>query len=511
MLSVENTSRTTPKSSTFFSQNHSLMEKTYLPFDAFLNKMGKLITIISILLFWLTLYANAQTPFDARPLINNATKKDTIQSDNSTTKPKKHFGRAAFEFALSELTPWTYDKFIAKQEYVDISLSTVKHNLNPGSWEFDNDEFETNQFGHPYGGSLFFNSFRSNGYSFWQAAPAAAAGSYLWETFAENQAPAPNDFINTTFGGIVLGEMTYRLSNRLISKKRTGFKRQASEVAAFIIDPMNGLSRIMDGKWGKISDNDDDDKLDSTNVSAEFDLGFRTFSTNNINTTNTSKSGLYGSVKLIYGSAEKDLKTPFSNIYINTEFGQDDSSKVNILSVYGSLIGWDFSKADSQDQELLILSANYDYINNQAFFYGAESAKANLFSQYVVSKGVKINTSFGLGPVLLAAVPDKYLFKGRNYDYTSGVSVIAGGGISIDDKLFYSIDYRGGELFTISGNASHYFLHVVSSELRYALGDGFSLAAEPGYLVLKADYKEHEDVTKNYSYFRISTRYSLKF
>jgi len=510
LLSVKKTFRTNPKSLTFFSQNQSLMEKTYLPFDVLLNKMGKLIAIMSISLLWLTPYANAQTPFDARPLLRKPTKKDTIQSDNSTTKPKKHFGRAAFEFGLAELTPWTYDRYIVNKDYAHISFSTVGHNLNPGSWTFDNDEFQTNQFGHPYHGNLFFNSFRANGYSFWEAAPAAAVGSYIWETVAENQAPAPNDFINTTFGGIVLGEMTYRLSNRIISKQSTGFKRQASEVAAFIIDPMNGLTRIMDGKWGKVSDGDID-KPDSTNVHADFDLGFRTFSTNNINTANTERSGLYGRIKLVYGSAEKDLKTPFSNIYVNTEFGQDDSSKVNIISVYGSLIGWDFSKADSQNQELLIISANYDYIHNQAFFYGGESAKANLFSEYKLSKGITVNTSFGLGPVLLAAVPDKYLFNGRNYDYTSGVSVIAGAGISIDDKLYYSINYRGAALFTINGNQSHYFLHVVSSELRYALGDGFSLCAEPGYLTLKGDYKHHEDVTKNYSYFRVSTRYSLNF
>lgn len=102
-----------------------------------------------------------------------------------------------------------------------------------------------------------------------------------------------------------------------------------------------------------------------------------------------------------------------------------------------------------------------------------------------------------MGPVFLGAVPDKYLYNGRNYDYTSGVSVIAGAGISIADKLYYSIDYRGGALFTINGNSSHYFLHTVSSELRYAIAKGFSLAAEPGYLTLKGDYKYHEDVTKN--------------
>jgi len=464
------------------------------------------------LLFILTAFisqtACAQTPFDVRPTLKNAASQDTVKEIR--TPQKKYFWRASFEFGLSWFTPWVYDNNIAHQEYTHISWKTVGHNFEPGSWQFDNDPFGTNQFGHPYGGNLFFNSFRSNGYSFWQSVPASAAGSYLWESIAENQPPAPNDFINTAFGGAVLGEMTYRLSNKIISKKSTGFKRQASEVAAFVIDPMNGLTRLMNGKWGRVTD-DDADQLDSTVVTAQFDIGYRSINSNNVNAPNNKTSGLYGRIKLIYGSPEKDLKTPFSNIYVNSEFGQDDTSKVNIISVYGSLTGWDFSMADSKNQQLLILSANYDYINNQAFFYGAESVKANWFSQYSLSKGVKLNTSFGLGPVLLAAVPDKYLFRGRNYDYTSGVSISAGAGISIDDKLFYSIDYRGGELFTINGNASHYFLNVISSELRYALGKGFFLCAEPGYLNLKGDYRsdKYTDVDKNYSYIRLSTRYMV--
>lgn len=140
--------------------------------------------------------------------------------DTTTHSPdpikKKRFGRAAFELGLAEITPWTYDRYLAKVDYARISWKTVGHNLNPGSWTWDNDPFQTNQFGHPYHGSMFYSAFRSNGFSFWQSVPATMVGSYLWETFAENQAPAPNDFINTSFGGIVLGEMTYRLSNKII-------------------------------------------------------------------------------------------------------------------------------------------------------------------------------------------------------------------------------------------------------------------------------------------------------
>jgi hypothetical protein len=38
---------------------------------------------------------------------------------------------------------------------------------------------------------------------------------------------------------------------------------------------------------------------------------------------------------------------------------------------------------------------------------------------------------------------------------------------------------------------------------------GFSLAAEPGYLLLHGYYRDYADVTRKYTYLRVSVRYSL--
>ena len=137
-----------------------------------------------------------------------------------TLAPKKYFSRAAGELVLAQAAPFLFDRYITRKAYARISFGSIGHNLQPSSWTWDDDGFQTNQIGHPFHGSLFFNAFRSNGYSFWQSVPAAFAGSYIWETFAENQAPSPNDFINTGFGGIVLGEMTHRMSARLVNNNR---------------------------------------------------------------------------------------------------------------------------------------------------------------------------------------------------------------------------------------------------------------------------------------------------
>lgn len=419
---------------------------------------------------------------------------------------RPRFGRAAIELGAAELTPFIIDRYIRNMDYAHISWQTVGHNLKPNSWAWDNDGFQTNQFGHPYHGSLFFNAFRTNGYSFWQSAPVAFVGSYLWETFAENQAPAPNDFINTSLGGIILGEMTYRLSNKIINNHSRGFKRQTSEVFALIINPMNGINRILDGKWGKVTRNTTEQ--DSSKVRAEFDLGLRKFNVNNANVFRSGHFGWFARARLLYGTPFEDFKTPFSNINITAELGKDDSTLLNVVSVYGSITGWKVFTS-SQAKHLAILSANYDYIHNAAFFYGGQSIKFNLYSEFTPTKKLKINTTVGAGPVILGAVPDDYKFQGRNYDYGPGFGINGGGKITVMDHFSAGINYRGGWLITLNGNPSHYFLHAVSSEIGYTFVNNFSIFMEPGFFSLKGNYNNYPDVNRTYPYLRLSARYAI--
>ncbi|QQL48616.1 DUF3943 domain-containing protein [Mucilaginibacter ginkgonis] len=468
-----------------------------------LSKKFKALLMLLVASALYTSQVSAQVTFDAQKAFLDTTKKKQItEVPLNTRSQKKRFGRAVLYLGIAEFTPFAYDRWIAGKDYAKITFATVGHNLNPGHWQIDNDPFQTNQFGHPFHGSLFYSSFRVNGYSFWEAAPAAAAGSYLWETFAETQAPAPNDFINTTFGGIVLGEMTYRFANRLINNRATGFKRQVQEVAGLIMNPMNGLNRIVDGRWGKVRANSA--LHDSTKLNLEVDAGVRYYNT----VAGFNTSGFYGRAKLTYGLPYDNYRVPFSNIYVNAEFGRDDSAKVNAINVYGSLTGWEL-KNDSSSRHLAVLSANYDYIRNAGVFYGGQSVKLNVFSEYNLHRKVKFNTGFSAGPVLLGAAPDPYFYNSRNYDYTTGASFAAGGGLSIKDRFFLNAEYRGGYLATINGYSSHYLLHTITSEIRFAVTKDLSLCADPGYLVIKGKYNKFAETQNTYSYFRATVRYGL--
>lgn len=460
------------------------------------NVVPVTIYVLFFIINCLPLQLTAQTQFHAKY------KADTLVGNPFSDTVKKRFGRAAVLWSLTEVMPWMFDKYVAKASFADISFNTVRTNLNPRSWFWDDDDFLTNQFAHPSHGSVFFNSFRSNGYSFWQSVPATMAGSYVWETAGENQAPSINDFINTSWGGVIMGEITHRFSNKILNHNGRGFERQVREVFAFVINPANGLNRILDGKWGKLPDNTL--PKDTTKLYAEFDLGFRQFKVNN----HTGNFGWYAHAKLIYGSPYEDYRAPFSYIYVNSEFGKSLNSNPNLVSVYGSLTGFWVQSTDNVRQ-MALLTANYDYINNDAFIYSSENAKLNLFSEFKLSKNVKINTVVGAGPILLAAVPDPYPNYGRPYDFCSGAGFSGSAEISLGNRFYYGFSYKGGWFTTLSGNASYYLLHTFTSEIRVRIVDSFSACAEPGYFTLNGHFREYPTLDKTYPYLRLSIRYGL--
>lgn len=147
-----------------------------------------------------------------------------INYTEPATESKKKFWRAAGEWALAQAIPWSSNRYIRKAEFAKISIPSIRHNLKTNNWEWDDNKFLNNQISHPYQGSLYFNSFRSNGFNFWESVPAAFTGSLFWETVCETHVPAPNDIINTTLGGIAFGEISNRLSKLILTKK--GIKKE---------------------------------------------------------------------------------------------------------------------------------------------------------------------------------------------------------------------------------------------------------------------------------------------
>lgn len=131
---------------------------------------------------------------------------------NVAAPAKKRPWLAGAEVVAEDLLFHVLTRYLIKEDYAQISWSSIKNNFKTGLL-WDNDKFETNLFSHPYQGNLYYSSARSNGLNFWESAPYALLGSSIWEWFMETQPASINDIMSTTFGGMALGETTYRLSS----------------------------------------------------------------------------------------------------------------------------------------------------------------------------------------------------------------------------------------------------------------------------------------------------------
>jgi hypothetical protein len=163
------------------------------------------------------------------------------------SESEKRFWTAAGEVALFNVLPWSFNRYISYSEFAHISMDTVSANFEAG-FGYDRDHFKTDQSSHPYHGSLFFNSARTNGFGYWESGGFAFAGSFLWETTMEREPPAINDLVNTTMGGMTRGEIQYRLANMVLDNTASGSDRFWREVGGALLNPVGSLNRLLRGE-----------------------------------------------------------------------------------------------------------------------------------------------------------------------------------------------------------------------------------------------------------------------
>ena len=119
-------------------------------------------------------------------------------------------------FALpTHITHWKRETFL---ETAGPRLRTAW--TEPPVWDRDN--FYINYLGHPYQGGFYYNCLRSQGATMWQSGLFLAAQTLLWEYGFEavKEHPSRQDLITTPLGGMLYGELTYRLTQRM---RRQGF------------------------------------------------------------------------------------------------------------------------------------------------------------------------------------------------------------------------------------------------------------------------------------------------
>ena len=417
----------------------------------------------------------------------------------------------------------SFDRFVLNADFAQINMHTIHHNLKTG-FVWDNDQFSTNLFAHPYHGGLYFNAARSNGMDFWQSVPFAFGGSLMWETICEIEPPAINDLIATTMGGVCIGEVTHRLSQLVYDDSKRGWARFWREALGAAICPIGALNRIISGDAWKVRHQyykyHDYNKLP---VKAVLAVGDRYIADNNA--LFRGEHAPYINVSLAYGdSYDVDNNKPYDYFAADVTFGLNGNQPlISSVHLMGRLWGTPIH-TDGDMKAMVGFFQHFNYYDSQPVKDGTSlvpyriSEAASLGPGFIyrfpqMGNLMGIEQRIFLNAILLGgSLSDHYNVIDRDYNLGSGFSAKVGTtldfgiyGSLIINADYYRIytwkGYEGKDLATIDpiylnaqgdkGNAS---LLVLSPRMIFHINNRWSAEVATSYYWRDTRYKYHDNV-----------------
>jgi hypothetical protein len=379
----------------------------------------------------------------------------------------------------------------AHPEEFYVSWQSIWHNIQEG-FEWDDNHFTTNNFAHPYNGNIFFNAGRSNGLNYYESMPLTAAGSLTWEYAGEVNRPSFNDFINTTVGGIALGEIFHRTAATVRDNTATGSRRVWREVAGFLIDPVGGFNRIFRGEMSRVYGNPPEH--DPSGLSAWLRFGVRSRGDENFR-FGSETTGSVTDFRLYYGDPFGKADKPFDTYSFRIEAASADSGLLNGVRGEGLIVALSH-ETEQPNMHRYVLTQCFDFFDNAAYQYGGQSVQFRWLKRWQKApEASHVSAMVGGQFIILGAVNSEHTgLTQRSYDYGPGLGT---------DIVFTWIRHRypllRGEysiawLDTKAGDNASHWLHRGDLEATYLFTDNIGLSAAAGYFRRDSYYDNAPDV-----------------
>jgi hypothetical protein len=403
------------------------------------------------------------------------------------TLVEKNYWLPAVEIIGLNFGVWGYHRYLSGEHWADISMESIKNNFKNG-FEWDVDGYLINQFWHPYHGANYFNTARSNGLEFWESAPYAFFGSLMWEYFMENEPPSYNDIVNTPVTGIIFGEISFRVSNLIIDESTAGFERFLREFSATLINPMQGLNRLIRGDmWraGSSQKNPDFNLIVSSGVHNVFFSG----------KMNNSKSYITLRADLNYGDkfAVNKHEKPFDFFTLQTEvnLAKDD----NIVGIFASGMIWDGNLELSKTSKNIIgVYKEIDIHINTVYKLSATSVTGQIINTVPISSTTSLQNHIGLSAILMGGTNSEYASEyGKDYNIGPGASAKVGFSLAFENFGEFYSNYKRYWIHTLSGADSEQFVGLLNVGMNYNLFSKTSLGLDFLLYERYGDYKYFPD------------------
>jgi hypothetical protein len=340
---------------------------------------------------------------------------------------------------------------VRRWHWANVGTRVWGQNLRSG-FVWDDDCFLDNQLAHPYQGSLYLNSARASGYGFWGSLPFVAAGSVSWELFLENVRPSLNDVVNTTLGGMALGEVTFRLSSLL------GSKRAAKSGLMPVATSSRRAGSIAAGRHA---------------------------------------GRLFVILGYEYGSPFDPAATkPYDAFETSLQVGPTPEGWVRRVGVSGLLARTDLRRSE-RTQVVLGLYQHYDYVDLPRIESGGQSLSGALLIQRRIGSRTQLRFGAHTEALLLGAISsDQGQYFRRDYDYGSGAGARLSSALALDGRDLLRFDGRVLWLHSLHGARADHMLTQVRLAAALHLGGLGALGGDVGVTARHSWYREGSAVTR---------------
>lgn len=435
--------------------------------------------------------------------------------------PPRSVGRALWQTTAINIV-YEAANLIRGQVTAKITPKTWWANMKNG-WVWDLDDFEVNQVGHPYQGNNYFTSGRANGLSFYESAALAAFGSGTWEYFGETNLPSVNDFINTTLGGIALGEMFHRAAWLVRDTRATGSGRRWREIGATALDPLTGLNRFRTGDANRIHDKPPD--MVPSSIAGFISAGvlWRGSETRAIDATGQP----FLEVDLLYGDLQRGhSRTPYDAFSVRLRFG--GGAGFSEARVRGRLAGQPLGGGKAQ----FTMLQSYDYQANDAYRIGSQSFEGAFGTTLALSASNAMWLTGWGGLTVLGAIdslplgvteppppPEPGTGAGqgvsegpRFYDYGPGSTYGTFALFTHNGRMVGAALYEGRHLYSLDGVRANHFVQRLRLDVNVPIRGRLGLGASGEYFFRQSFYQDEDRTQVEYHYpqFRVHFTWSVE-
>lgn len=403
--------------------------------------------------------------------------------------PPRSVGRALWQTTVINVF-YGMANLVRGQVTARVTPTTWWANMENG-WVWDLDDFVVNQIGHPYQGSNYYNSGRANGLSFYESAAMAAFGSSTWEFYGETNKPSLNDFINTTLGGIAWGEVLHRAAWLVRDTHKTGKGRMWNEIGATVLDPVTGYNRFRNGDASRVIDKPAD--MVPSALGAVASVGSLWRGTEHEPFEGDGKP--FFEADLLYGEPlHGRSRDPYDAFSMQLRFG--GGGPLSEARLTGRLLGQPVFNEHFQ----FSVSQAYDYQNNDAYSFGAQSFSGSLAFTHPVSSRMTLAMIGAGGLTVLGAIdslplgveekpvdePENSAGQGvsegpRYYDYGPGGNFSGRITLTRDRGSLATVFYEGRHIYSLDGVRANHFLQHARLDIRVPIRGPIGVGAAAEY------------------------------